>query len=476
MRKKRWIRRLATSTLVLAFSLPLLAFGISNLYLVSPKGRAKIASMASARLGLESSVAGATWSPWNGITLYGLRIEQPAPLRAAVPSPLLLVESIRVVPAWRMILSKQLLIRSMDIVRPQLTIPIELLSQIPSKPALPAAVASKLPELAVLPTDKKPSPLPPVETPLAAVDSVQQSHSKAEILAPPISAETQATAPDPRIASIPDTSEPTFFVHLQDARLRIVTTLTKKDLYRISAIDGVLPLGGKAADTMLTFHDIRSLGNVIAEEMEIPLRWHAPTLEFGIVEGKFFGITCAIQGRLHVTKGVPFQINAALPRQEKKQIHISEKISADFASVVGQGRFQGFAQVPATWEGQLVTQVLDVEGKYLEQKADFSHGEALVLFRNGVLSCVDARLIGENLSVLGNATLLTDGRGAANARVVAPPATLVAISKFTTPGSAAPNLSALSTPQRASLDMQVFGRLGNFYFKSDPLAKPVPLQ
>ena len=475
MRKKRWIRRLATSALFLAVVLPLLAFGLSNLYLLSPKGREKIASVVSQRLGLDSSVEGATWSPWNGITLYGLRVEQPGPLRGAIPNPLLRVESIRVDPIWSMILKKRLQVRGMDIVKSELTLPIELLSQLPSKPDMPE-VASKIPEIAALPAAEKPTPQPLAGIPLAPVTPMAPSDTAEDIPTPPVMAETEATAPDPTVASVPEITEPTVWIHFKDARLSIVTTLADKPLYQISDIDGALPLGGKAADTKLIFHDVRSLGNVLAEEMEIPLKWHAPTLGFGIVEGKIFGITCALQGHLQFTPGIPFQINAVLPKQEKKEIQLSEKIGAEIAAVAGQGRFQGYAEVPATWQGKLVTQVLGVAAEYSDQKAEFNHGQVLVIFRNGALSCIDARLIGENLSVLGNATLLTDGRAAANARVVAPPETLVAISKFTGQDSAAPHLTPLSTPQRAALDMRIFGRLGDFHFKSDPLAESVPLQ
>jgi len=89
---------------------------------------------------------------------------------------------------------------------------------------------------------------------------------------------------------------------------------------------------------------------------------------------------------------------------------------------------------------------------------------------------VDARLTGEETTVMGNGAMLTDGRTAAIARIVAAPDTLLAISRFTQPSSSEPELTPLSTPQRAALDLRFFGQPGNFLYQPNPAAPPLPLE
>lgn len=77
---------------------------------------------------------------------------------------------------------------------------------------------------------------------------------------------------------------------------------------------------------------------------------------------------------------------------------------------------------------------------------------------------------------MGNGAILTDGRVAAIARIVAAPETLLAISKFAQPATSELRLTPLSTPQRAALDMQFFGQPGNFFYQPNPATKPFPLK
>ena len=67
-------------------------------------------------------------------------------------------------------------------------------------------------------------------------------------------------------------------------------------------------------------------------------------------------------------------------------------------------------------------------------------------------------MIGDDLSVLGNVSLLADGRGAGIARLVAAPESVAAIVSRVFPNIAgAPSLTPLATPQRAAFDLEAFG-------------------
>lgn len=461
MRGKRWFRRLLTMGFVLAVAIPLVAFGLSNLYLASPKGRIFVASEIRERTGLDASVMGSSWSPWNGIHVYGIRIEQPGALKTAVLAPLLLIESIRLDPAWRpLVLHRQLLLKGIAIHKPKLVLPVELLSQLPRKAPVamaPPIVAQVNPTAQAEPVPIPPSPVPPALSPAEPLPAMAEEKPVASI------------------GSVEETTAPTVWVKFSGAGLKIVSTISKEPLYEISNMGGAAPLGGKRATSKVVLKRITGLGKPLAETMTVPLKWRSPVLEVGPIKGGLFGMACDVVASISVSGSIPFRINALLPEQRDREIRLGEKMKAKLGNVAGRGVFQGQLGIPATWQGQWITQAVSIDTSFADQTAHFDQGQALVIFRNGALSCIDARLVGEPLTLIGNATLLSDGRAAANGRIIAAPETLVAVSKYTEPSSAAPSLTPLSTPQRAALDLQLFGRIGELYFKPNPRAAPIPL-
>ncbi len=139
------IRRLLIFASLTGLLLVLLAFAASNLYLMSPPGRTRIGTALSSRLHLETTIQGATWSPWNGFTIYGLHTRQPEQLRKTIHAPFLLIRSIRVVPDWNRLLRRSLIIREIIVLDPELTVPLELATLIPQQETVPPAIAAKTP-------------------------------------------------------------------------------------------------------------------------------------------------------------------------------------------------------------------------------------------------------------------------------------------------------------------------------------------
>lgn len=458
MRKRRWLRRLGKATLALALLGPPLAFGISNLFLISPKGRSLVAGRIQRIILLETSVQGSTWSPWNGFTVYGLLIQQPAPLQQAIPAPILTAESIRIHPDWRVLAKRRIAIRGIEIHKPNLAVPIELLSQIPAAPIEPT-IAAKPPDLAAV-EDTSQTDLPP---PIASVSPLPEG--AAPIAEPP--RESIKPAIDPT---------PTVWIRVSEGKFRVLSTMTKPPLFGISHINGAIPVGGKPAQSELSLRGIGCLGNEMPDRLRVPLKWQAPLLEAGVVEADAWGITCKLEAKIALTPGIPFLIGGSIPEQKGKEIVLSEGTRAECLSVAGQARLQGLLLAPGSWQGQALVRMLGIETEYAGQKANFNHGQALTIFQGGVLRCLDARMVGEQTSLLGNAMLLSDGRFAAVARVVAAPETLVAISRHTQPSHIAPQLTPLSTPQRAALDMRVFGSPGNVFYQPHPAAEPILLR
>lgn len=458
MRKRRWRKWLGLAVLALAVLGPPLAFGVSNLFLMSPKGRDFVAGRIERTIQLETSVQGSTWSPWNGFVVHGLLVKQPGPLREAISSPMLTAESIRIHPDWRALAKRKLVMRGVEILKPDLAVPIELLSQIPAAPVEPPPVAQP-PDLAVV------DPVRPDLPPTAATPAT-----------PPPEVASLEKQEAPKAAEPSVTTAPTVWISVSNGKFRIVSAMIEKPVYRISRINGAIPVGGKTAHSGLSLGGIGFLGNEIPGTVKIPIQWEAPHLQAGSIKGGAFGIDGLLEAKIALTPGVPFLIAGLIPKQEGKKVTLSEALWAKLGSVAGQARIQGFLLAPGTWQGQGVIQTLEVETGYTGRNADFRQGQALVIFQSGVLRCVDARLLGEETSILGNAMLLSDGRFASVARIVASPESLIAISKQTQPHGSAPQLTPLATPQRAALDMQVFGFPGNFFYQPHPAAEPIPLQ
>lgn len=461
MKKKRWIGKIVRFAVILAVVLTLAGYGLSNLYLMSPKGRAFLAGKITRISGLDASLQGASWSPWNGVTCYGLRIEQPAALREAIGSPLLLVETVRLDPDWRGFLKRQLIIRSLDVESPILSLPVELLSQLPTPEQVPELASRQHDQVAAV----APEPQPPAAS------------SSDRPVGPDVSpAMPNGKTPHPTdIESVIEIKDPTVWLNLSDARFRILSTFTEEPLYEIGKIGGRIPLGGKAADSEIEFKQVKSMGDILAGHLTIPLRWQGTVLRTKVVDFAFGGIDCKIEATIGLSGGMPFQIGAVIPEQTNRNLEFSENYGAKLGTIAGQGRFQGVLTNPGTWQGQWIAQALAIDGRFRENRNRFEHGHALVVYQGGMLRCADTRLIGESTSILGNATLLKDGRFAAIARIVSTPENLVAISKHTRPDHTAPHLTPLSTPQRAALDLRLFGTPGNFHYIPDAVSEPIPL-
>lgn len=457
--KKRRRRKTVRIAALLAVILPLAGYGLSNLYLMSPKGRDFLASRISGISGLDSSVEGASWSPWNGISVYGLRIEQPGPLRKAIASPLVSVESARISPEWKELAKRRLIIRAVELRSPRISAPVELLSQLPA-PEAPPQIAAHTPEVASAPVPgpaSAPGQVPPAVASAAAPETPE--------------IRTASPAPESRTVS----PMPTIWVTMTNARVRVLSTSTTAPLFEARDINGKFPLGGKAADSEIRLGSVKSMGDTLAEKMTVPLSWDGRVLKTESIPARLAEVECDLRCSASLTAGIPFQIDAVIAEQSEKRIDLPHSFGATLGSVAGQGRFGGFLMAPGSWQGQFVARARDVEGRFQDQEIRFQNGQALVVFGNAMLRCLDARLVGETTSLLANGTLLKDGRFAGIARIVSSPDTLVAISKTTHPDQAAPNLTPLSTPQRSALDLQVFGRPGKFYYLPDPGAEPIPL-
>lgn len=409
--------------LILIAALPAL-----NLWLASPLGRSWIAEKIRQRSGLESRIAGASVSPWNGIQVRGLELLQPAPLRAAVSEPLIKVGNLKLTPVWRAWLRGRTEIQAIDLDSPQLVFPVEILADLAKQHTPPQA-----PAVAVNPP--QPVPATPLEKPAA-----------------PPAGKPDPSIPPPVSIQLP----PTGWLRVRNASFRIISASRNKDLLAVSGIRGEVPVSGSPARSKLHIASLRILDHETLADVDAKLDWRPPFLTLQPLETLAHGVKLSAAGQAALVRGLPLQVDVQAPSQvlALDQLPMNGRVEA--AAFAGSARFRGFLLAPASWQGEWVAQAERVKVRAAEQDANFDRGHMITTLRGGVLQCGDARLIGDDLSLLGNAALLADGRLAAVLRIVAQPDAASAIGSRLIPN---PRLTPLFTPQRVAVDLHAAGNL-----------------
>lgn len=438
-RLRPWIRR----GLWLLLTGPPLGFALSNLWLASGWGRAAIASRIERRCGLETRIGGASWSPWNGVTLRQVELLQPAALRPRCATPLLSVERLRIEPVWSALAARRLSIRALTVERPQLAITVELLAHLAQQATppetVPAVAAGPVagPPVAVVGGESAGPPQPAPPDPGTAVP-------------PPV-----PTPPSPP-------SEPTRWVHVRGAEFRLYAAGGGRELVAATGMDGDFPLAGANATGKLGLASLTAGGERVLSGFAARLTWQAPVLalEPETALCRVAGLDVRFIAHLAFNPGLPVQVLVEVPRQRLSLPVAALGLTVDADTVMLQGRFIGALLAPGSWQGDVAASAGGIALRHPEHRFAFDRGSGVAALRGGMLSCADARLIGDDLSLLGNGTLLADGRVAAVMRVVGPPETAAAaVRRWWPDRTEPPPLGQLSTPQRVAFDVSLSGTL-----------------
>lgn len=439
--KRRGFRR---GLLIALVALPLGLWLAGNLWLASPLGRGWIARKIQSRTGLETRVGGASVTPWNGLCVRRIEWLQPPPLRAAVKEPLTRIASIRLSPVWSSWLRGRRDWQAVELEAPKLVIPVELLAdlaraQSPAAPAAPPPVATAPPA---------PGP-PPAATPAL----------------PPATPPGPPAVPEapPQLPAV--VLPPTAWVHVKNGSFTLVSAVSGKSWLEVAGATGSIPVAGSPAQSTLRIGSLRIKGAEVLTNLRLPLDWQAPRLSLPPIETVIHGFKIKLAGQTALLGGIPVQFEMQAPKQPAGPITLPTNGQASAESVAADFRFHGLLLAPGSWQGDLIVEALAPSAKLAGHDAKFDRGGAVVVLRGGVLSCVDARLIGDDLSLLGNATLLADGRLAAALRLVAPPESAGAIASRVFSNVPPPALTPLATPQRAAFDLEAFGNIRQVFLR-----------
>jgi hypothetical protein len=254
---------------------------------------------------------------------------------------------------------------------------------------------------------------------------------------------------------------------VKNASFILISAASGETRFELSGIDGSFPVAGCSARSRVKIGSVDISGRNILRDFAADLEWQAPVLAILPAETEVFSTGLKVSGKTALVSGLPLLLELVVPRQKPDTLHFHEKSTAEAAEVAANARFQGLLLAPSTWQGDLLAETQALSVCIGDDHAAFDYGRAVLVLRGGLLSCVDARLIGDELSLLGNGTLLADGRLAAAIRVVAPPSNTAAIVSRVFPKLPEPfSLTNLSTPQRSAFDVEVFGDVRHVLIKA----------
>jgi hypothetical protein len=253
---------------------------------------------------------------------------------------------------------------------------------------------------------------------------------------------------------------------LKNASFTLISASTGKAWFDVSSLNGAIPLSGNAAESVLRVGSLRIADSPVLSDLTAALDWRFPFLSLKPLETEIHGVKLTLAGKLALLSGLPLQIEAQAPEQKPPSVSLPADGHAEAESIAANARFRGLLLAPGTWQGDLVAEALSPSAHIAGHDAKFDRGSTVTVLRGGMLSCIDARLVGDDLSLLGNATLLADGRGAAVLRLVAPPENVTAIVNRAFPDiPQPPALTDLSTPQRAAFDLEASGNLQQIFLR-----------
>lgn len=237
-------------------------------------------------------------------------------------------------------------------------------------------------------------------------------------------------------------------------------------LAETSGVTGSIPIFGDAAQSTLTVASISVGGLKTNAKLSTQLSWSYPIFSVLPFETQLGSYPCRFSAKLAALPLLPLQLEAQVPPQVLEPIPLpfASRLSAD--SFAASARFRGFILSPGSWDGDFRAEVKSATLHIADQVAHFDSGSSITLLRGGALSCVDARLVSDDLSILGNGTLVADGRLAGVARVVSRRDTVESITRRILPQVPGLRpLTELGTPQRVAFDLEAAGTLNQLLIR-----------
>ncbi len=406
------------------------------------------------RTQLKSSISRISVWPWSGVSIHKLQLELSDEAGLNTEEPILGIREINIDPVWSSLLSKDRQFKSITLDTPRLAIPAEvlvaLLSSTPPAVGPPIAAVTQPEEPPSSPSPQNPIPATQPPNPSQAQPSSENNSPAANQPSPP------PTTPHP-----PEKPTlPTRWIHLKNASFTCQSNTAIELNLNFDDINGSIPVAGKDNQSSLHIKKADLNGSAILTESTAELLWSSNVLQLKPVDAKLANLTCVLSARMMMTNSLPLEMNAIIPQQPLQPIKLPMNGMGQAKAITAKAHFIGALLSPATWQGELATTAESPTITVKNEVTHFDQGQSLILLRSGQLSCVDARLTSEKTTLIGNGTLLSDGRLAANLRMIAHPSiTTHVIKQFFPKNTQAPSFTPLATPQRTAFDLEARGKL-----------------
>lgn len=390
--------------------LPIILFGLSNLWLESSWGTDIAEGELEARTGMDWEVHGMSWSPWGGVNIKEAVMLQPEELREDIDQPLLEVQRITVQPYWRQLLRGEMKLREVSVDSPQITVAVEMLAALTSNVSRPRVAQASQKSVVEQP---KVQPTTPKHPRPQSANNKKPKPKKKPVVSP------QDTQPERPAAGLP------LRVLVKNASVNVLSVVKDLELLGSSGVDLNLPLAGEDTEGMIHISELNIPGVETIRDVEQVVVWKRPYLEmeeqiFELGGVKLRGIT-----QLGVLRGFPFLIDLVIDPQELESLSLLDRVALDVKSdqLAGRARASGSLVNPLSWKSSMLVQSsgFSVLEKHGGRQLHFDELFIPAVFQVGTLNWSSARVIGEDISFLGNGRLSIQDGITSVTRLVAEP-------------------------------------------------------
>lgn len=451
-RPAKWLRILQRVFCALVAGC-LVLFLLVQLVLATPWARGRVAEQVTKRTGLDCRISGLSWTPWGGVGIRSLVVDQPRGL--GWNQPLLNFERLRVQPDYVSCLRREWAVRAVEIERPELSISLEMLAAMARR----SGPTEHPPSLAVA---EEPQPAGPVLPAGLDLDGGPVRDSFGGAVAPPSAspvAVPMGESERTRLTVVPAG------LMVANGSIELFSGISGSSLFRLSGVQFSSTskqsgLEGEGLIETLTVGEF-AIETDVGIELDQVIDSFQLLLTINLEENK--QPVCSL--RVSLEKDFPFQATFSHHFASPFAIELPRIGALELASNQTLVYSRGWLLAPMTWQGLMRVggRGLALEG--LDLSFDRHHGT--MILRNGLLQVPDARVLGDQVSLLGNGWLTRDA-GAAVFRVVVPGQSAALVANRLGGGS----LNVLKPGNQLYVDLHAWKESGSWVVEQGDVIRP----
>ncbi|NWK56904.1 hypothetical protein HW115_14870 [Verrucomicrobiaceae bacterium N1E253] len=464
----------------------MLLWGLSNLCLSSSWVTGMLAEKVQQRTGVPCRIDRVSWSPWNGVTVRGLEFDPSETFDSGeTVRSLLVVERIQVRPYWGPLVRGQLRLREVTIDSPELNLSVEWVREALARMLDGRSLSSPAPALADSRgggsgqdrgqgADGHADGGGTGRSARSSTDGKSQGSGGDEAKGPP-PARDRSSAPSEQ--GKPEAGLP-MLVRVNHAHLRCDWHAKGLTLFELKDVDFEISLMGEDSEGQLHIGNIRGLGledkkafTKVAQKLE----WKRPYLQWRMDEASLAGVQVAAHIKVLCSQDVrslkllPFAVDLVVKPQTLASVDGLDRMAMHLSGDRVEGRLvaSGLLAQPGSWRGKMHLsgsgwRLREAHGRH---DVVFDDVQIPAVYRAGTLQWGGVRLVGEDVSILGNGRVSVQQGVLSVTRLVVSPEVSEMVGRGLHGAGLARNGPAwwrnLDTPDRKVRDLLLSGSLEN---------------